>query len=121
MKTFIISTAIFSALIAIIIFNNIYINNSAEKLEELAGNITTGTGNIEERVAELEAFWNKNKDKMEFTTNHTSINSIGIKIINIRLFADNHDDIQLAREVLLLKEEIREMRRLEKFSIENIF
>ncbi len=121
MKAFIISAGIFFAMIAMIVFNYIYINSTSDQLEELAADISLDKENFEDKLNALEKFWDKNKNTMDFTVNHTLISGIGIKITNIRLFADKHDDFQLKREVSLLIEEIKEMRRLECFSIKNIF
>lgn len=122
MKVFYISTAIFFAMIVIVFYNYIYVNRTADRLEETVSNIlASGKDDMNEKITELENFWNKNKDKLDFTTNHQIVNSIGIKISNIRLFDKNGDIRQLERELLLLLEEIKELRRLERFSFENIF
>lgn len=121
MKAFFISTVIFFVMSAVIIFNFIYINNVADRLLELTDAITPNAVDLSDKVFALEDFWEKNKSKMDLTTNHIAIGNIGIKISNIRLFADYKDFFQLEKEVLLLREEIKEMRRLERFSVENIF
>lgn len=121
MKTFFISTAIFAAMLAVIIFNYIYINDAADRLERLTADIMVDSETLDESIGALEDYWEMSRSKIDFTSNHTIINNIGIKIANIRLFADKGNDFYLAKELLLLKEEIKELRRLEKLSIENIF
>jgi len=121
LKTFIISTVIFAVMISMIIFNYIYINNSADRLEELTSAIIPDSGDLEERVKVLEDYWEDNKVRIGLVSNHTIINNIGIKIANIRLFTDKGDDFCLAKELILLKEDIKELRRLERLSAENIF
>ncbi len=121
MKTFIISTVIFAVMISMIIFNYIYINNAADRLERLAADIIPDSKVLEESVGALEDYWEESKSRIDLTSNHTIINNIGIKIANIRLFADKGDNLQLTKELLLLKEEIKELRRLERLSVENIF
>ena len=121
MKTFIISTAIFLALIAIIIINYIYINDSADKLDDMAKAIIPGSENIDESITKLEKLWDKIRFKLELSTNHSLINEIGIKISNIRLLANDSANLQLTKELMLLREKIKELRRLERLSLENIF
>ncbi len=121
MKTFIISTVIFAVMISVIIFNYMYINDAADVLDELAAAIIPEADNLEASVKALEDYWEDNKVRIGLVSNHTVINNIGIKISGIRLFYEKNDSLRLAREVLLLKEEIKEMRRLERLSAENIF
>ena len=121
MKAFFISTLIFLAMVLLVFYNYIYINGTSDRLEELTVEILFRSENLNEATSNLEEFWNKHKNKLDLTVNHQIVNSIGIKVTNIRLFVDNADYRQLERELLLLKEEIKELRRPERFALGNIF
>lgn len=117
MKIFFISLVIFVIMSAFIILNSIYINETAEKLEILAESVTTDGDGIDE----LENFWDRNMKKIEISVNHTLVNVIGIRIKNIRHFADVRETESLGREVMLLCEDLKELKRLDEISVHNIF
>ena len=117
MKIFLLSLMIFTLMSGVIIFNSIYIYDTTNKLEDLALAVTTdGDG-----ISELEAFWDKNMKKIEFSVNHTLVNAIGVRIKNIRHFSDVGETNSLDREVMLLCEDLKELKRLDEISIHNIF
>lgn len=118
MRAFIISAVIFSLLIAVIAINFIYINRVSDRLTELADTVAADT--TEENIAELESFWNKNIDKISLSVNFTSINNVSSRIASIRALFRTGDSF-ICRELALLKEDIREIRLLEQFSMLNIF
>ncbi len=117
MKIFFISLGIFSTLSALIFFNSIYINATADKLDALATEITEDWN----RVSELEDFWDKNMKRVEFSVNHTLVNEIGKRIKNIRHYYNWGQEDELNREIMLLHEELKELKRLDKISVNNIF
>lgn len=121
MKTFIISLVIFFAVLALTIYNAKYIDSSSDKLTTLAENILTKNQDKDAKITELENFWKKSKTKLEISANHTLINSLGLKIKNIRFYYENGEALSMKREIMLLKEELRELRQLEKISFDNIF
>lgn len=117
MKIFFISLVIFGVMSGVIVFNSIYINEITNRLDELAKAVTAeGDG-----ISELEAFWDRNMKKVEFSVNHTLVNAIGIRIKNIRHFADAGEASSLGREIMLLREDLKELKRLDKISVHNIF
>lgn len=117
MKIFIISLTIFLVMSCAIIFNSIYINNTAEKLEEIAKEITeSGEG-----IDALEKLWDKNMKIVEFTVNHSLVNAIGIRIKNIRHYSDAGLAEPMLRERMLLLEDLKELKRLDEFLVHNIF
>ena len=117
MKVFFISLLIFGTMSGVIIFNSIYINEVSAELEELASAVTAeGDG-----ISELEEYWDSHMKKVEFSVNHTLVNAIGIRIKNIRHFADVGETSSLGREVMLLREDLKELKRLDEISVHNIF
>ncbi len=121
MKAFYISCVIFVFTLAIVITNYFYINNSADKLERLVTDIEENTINAKDSINELENFWNKNKYLFEYTINHNPINSVEIRIGAVKHYYNEGNILQLLRELVYLKEEIKELRRTERICLENIF
>lgn len=117
MKIFFISLVIFLAMSGGIFFNSLYINETAERLEEITQKINTNSDGIDE----LEALWDKNMEIIEFSVNHSLVNAIGIRIKNIRHYIDEGMDESLARETMLLMEDLKELKRLDEFLVHNIF
>ncbi len=117
MKIFFISIMIFGVMSGVIVFNSIYINKTTDRLDELAEAVTAeGYG-----INELENFWDKNMKKVDFSVNHTLVNDIGIRIKNIRYFSEVGETKALGREIMLLREDLKELKRLDKISFNNIF
>lgn len=117
MKIFFISLVIFGVMSGVIIFNSMYINEVAAELEELAAAVTAeGDG-----ISALEDFWDRNIRKIEFSVNHTLVDAIEIRIKNIRHFSEAGEANSLEREVMLLLEDLKELKRLDEISVHNIF
>lgn len=121
MKAFFISTLIFSVMLALVLFNSFYVVGTTDQIMEMLSSITSEPENLMEEVSELESFWDKNSEWLDLTANRQFINSIGTKIANIRLYAERGESKQLGTIALILNEEVKELRRLEKFSFGNIF
>lgn len=121
MKAFFISTVIFSVMLALVLFNSFYVIGTTDRIMEMLSSITSEPEDLMGEVAELECFWKKNSEWLDITANRQFINSIGTKIANIRLYAERGESKQLETIALILNEEVKEMRRLERFSFGNIF
>lgn len=121
MKTFTVSSIIFLLLIAIIAINASYINRTADRLDALVDEISEDIADSGDIISELQSFWEKNITKIEFTVSHAMVNSIGLKIAGLRHHYEAKDFLQFSKELLLLKEEIKEFRRPERVSTENLF
>ncbi len=121
MKTFVISLIAFFIMCGVIVSNSIYINGTGEKLSELTNAILYESDGRIEQITRLESYWDKNKALIEFTANHNMVNNIGIKIKNIRYYFEKGENHRLLQEALLLSEELKELKRLERFSLHNIF
>ena len=117
MKIFFVSFGIFVIMSAVIFLNSIYINETVEQIENLAEAVTAEGDGIDE----LENFWDRNMKKVEISVNHTLVNVIGIRIKNIRHFADVGETDSLGREIILLREDLKELKRLDEISVHNIF
>lgn len=117
MKIFFVSFGIFVIMSGVIFLNSIYINETVEQIENLAEAVTAEGAGIDE----LENFWDRNMKKVEISVNHTLVNVIGIRIKNIRHFADVGETSSLGREVMLLCEDLKELKRLDEISVHNIF
>ena len=119
MKTFYITVAIFLSLIFIIFINFIYINRTADRLSVLIENAEKSEG-AEADIAALEEFWKNEQLKIGLSVSHIIVGKISDSIAGLKSLAESKETALFFRELSLLKEEIREMRRLEKFSCDNI-
>lgn len=117
MKTFFISLAFFLLLLAVVVLNYIYINGICDGLTELADALESEL--CDERISALEECWEKHQTLLCFSVNYEYINNISGRISSIRALFDANDAFVL-REVALLKEDIKEMRKLESLSPQNI-
>lgn len=119
MKTFYVTVAIFLSLVCIITFNYFFINRTAEKMSFLVDKIKE-SDNASSEVSILDKFWKDKQVGVSFSVNHLIVGRISDCIASMKSFAKDGDYVLLNREVALLEESIREMKRLERFSCENI-
>lgn len=77
MKSFILSIIIFSALLAAISVNSIYVSNFSDKLTELAEAFPEDRVPDSDRTIEkLKDFWRKNEPFIMLTNDHTKIHEV---------------------------------------------
>ena len=77
MKSFILSIIIFSALLAAISVNSIYVSNFSDKLTELAEAFPADRIPDSDRTIEqLKDFWRKNEPFIMLTNDHTKIHEV---------------------------------------------
>ena len=116
MKSLKISLVLFSMLIICIIINSLYIYHSAARLSEAACTITD-----EQSINELENFWKTNKQYIGLSISETQLDHISRLIISIKCNYRSQNDSELKKDIALLIDAAEDIRRYEKFSIENLF
>ena len=120
MKILSISLIIFLILLATITANIIYVNKTVDTLTELTENVIS-SDKRQEPFEKLEEYWEKNRAKFEFSTSHILIDAVSTRIESLKVYIENEETLMILHEAAILKKEIAELKRLERFSFENIF
>ena len=122
MKGFYITLALFSALIICGILNFLFVNNVHNEMNEMVAEISRAPcAENEERIQNLSDYWEKTNTKLSFSVSYTAIDTVTNLIDSIKLYNDVGDSKQLAYSIELLINAIDNIKRLENFSVKNIF
>ena len=121
MKSFLCSMALFALLLCVIVCNFLYVNRTADKLLEMIDALPASPDDSALAPAEeLSAFWDERTDTIGFSVGYTVLDRISEQAATLVTTAKYHNffDYQLAKE--LLRDAVRDMRRLEQFSVGNL-
>ena len=120
MKAFWISLVLFLVLLLGIFWNIHYIHESEESLTELVDALDDSE-NREERLCELELFWEKNRDIFGLSVGFREIDHFGEVLRELRWAQDYGLEAEFQKYRALLLDAIEEITRNEKLSLGNIF
>lgn len=121
MKSFLFSMALFALLLLAIAWNFAYVNSTAERLIEMIDALPSSPDDSALLPAEeLSAFWDKRTNSIGFSVGYTVLDRVSEQAATLVSSARYHDffNYQLAKE--LLRDAVRDMRRLEQFSVGNL-
>lgn len=122
MKAMIAISIIFAVMIGCIVFNYYYINRISDALTAMAYDLpAVDEDDCYAAVSQLNEYWLEHQDRVGLSVSFVELNRVSDAITSIRSYASSGEgsDFECARELLL--NAIREMRRLEAFTIGNIF
>lgn len=121
MKSFLLSMALFALMLFLIAWNFVYVNRTAETLLDMIDALPSDPDDSALAPAEaLSDFWHAKTDSIGFSVGYTVLDRISEQAETLVATAKYHDffDYQLAKE--LLRDAVRDMRRLEQFSVGNL-
>ena len=116
MRSLKISLTLFAALIICIIFNSLYLHQCSAHLSEAAATVKN-----EADVVELENFWNNNKQFIGLSISETHLDYISRLIISVKYNCKYQNTSELQKDLSLLADSAEDIKRYERFSIENLF
>ena len=122
MKFFITALICFIAVISIIIFNCIYINNVSEALlsyVDMAEN--TEISQSSQITKEIQSFWRDECSKVSFSVSYTVIDRVEDYVTVLSAASNNQDAAKYKETLMLLRGVAEEISRLERLSFSNIF
>ena len=120
MKAFWISLTLFSFLLGGIFWNIHYIHKSEQHLTELVTALDAEERR-EERLCELESFWEKHRDLFGLSVGFRELDHFGEVLAELRWAHDYGDEADFQRSRALLLDAIEEITRNEKIAMGNIF
>ena len=121
MKSFLISMVLFALLLLVIAWNFSYVNSTADRLLEMIEEMPSSPDDSALSPAEeLSDFWHKRTNSIGFSVGYTVLDRVSEQAATLVTSAKYHDffNYQLAKE--LLRDAVRDMRRLEQFSVGNL-
>lgn len=119
MRSFWISVALFVLLIAVIIGNAVYVHHVTEEILARLSHLTAESD--EREMAALEAYWEKHRAFVALSISYQELDHLSESLISLRATYDtgNAIDFELYRQIC--RDASRELARLERFSLENLF
>ena len=121
MKSFLFSMALFALLLFVIAWNFVYVNSTADRLLEMIEALPASPDeNALAPAEELSDFWDDRINSIGFSVGYTVLDRISEQAATLVTTSKYHNffDYQLAKE--LLRDAVRDMRRLEQFSVGNL-
>ena len=119
MRSFIITSLLFTAVLWVIFFNGNYINSSAEYIVECVEDSTFEADPIG-CIESLENFWKENQAKVGLSVGYKELDRMSDLIIDLRTYFELGNSAEVKRVRVLIVETADEISRLERFSLENL-
>ena len=120
MKVFWISLTLFFLLLTAIFWNIHYIHENEQYLTELVTSLEEVEGR-EEKLDELESFWEKHRDFFGLSVSFREIDHFGEVLVELRWAHDFSLEAEFQKYRAMLLDAIEEITRNEKISLGNIF
>ena len=122
MKVLYTAIILFMVMIAVVVVNYIYINRVCDRMYVMA---SQAPGVDEEgcygQVSILDDVWQENQKYVCLSVSYVELNQIGNSISSMKAFAQTKDAAEFENARRILLNTIREVRRLESFTVETIF
>lgn len=119
MRSFIITSLLFTAILSIIFFNRNYINSSAQYIVECVED-STFEADPADSIERLEVFWEENQAKVGLSVGYKELDRMSDLIIDLRTYFELGNSAEVKRVRVLIVETADEISRLERFSLENL-
>lgn len=121
MKAFVISLIIFTLMLTGIVINNIYINNVADELTVMVGNIPRADKDgCYSEASRINEYWEKHQALIGMSVSFVELNRVSDNITALLVYADEKDVTEFECSKKLLLNSIAEMRRLESLEFDDI-
>ena len=120
MKALPITILIFLIMISVIIINVGFINRTSRTMHSLLDNLDESSER-EVGISELECFWKNNQSIVGLSISNTQLDNISSLVICLRCSYEEKDDTEFERYRALLYDAADNIRRFEKFSLNNVF
>lgn len=119
MRSFIITSFLFTAVICVIFFNINYINSSAEYIIECVDDTRFESDPIG-CIENLENFWEENHAKVGLSVGYKELDRMSDLILDLRTYFELGNSAEVKRVRVLIVETADEISRLENFGLENL-
>ena len=119
MKTFFATLGVFVLLLALIVINCLYISHTMRVLEQQLLALPYASERVS-AVDELERFWKTNRTLVGISVSYNDIREMEKCLIQMRTAATQEDELSFENARMQALCELQHMRRLERFSAENM-
>ena len=120
MKTFVAALVIFGALLLLIIGNAIFIHRTANELDARLAALPACT-EATNAVNELQSFWQERQEWVGFSVSYEEIRKMDECIIEMQSACAQNEESDFETAKRLAFSAVAHIRRLERFSAENLF
>lgn len=120
MKTFWAALALFAVLLGVVVLNFYHINHVADELNRKLDALPA-CEEAEEALDEMYRYWEGHKKCASLSVSYEVLYKMEENMTDMRSAMAEEEASEFEKARALMRISIRQMRRLEKFSIENIF
>lgn len=118
MKSFYVSLCAFALLLAVIVCNYGFINQTADELERRLAALDTNTA--ASGIAELNTLWAQKRMMMSFSIPNAEMQNFQERLTALQYAVGFRDPAEFERCRALALGAVSDLRRLERFSVENL-
>ncbi|MBE6595239.1 MAG: DUF4363 family protein [Ruminococcaceae bacterium] len=118
MKSFYIALCAFVLLFAVIACNYVFINQTSDELERRLTALDVGTAKKD--IAELNILWERKRVLMSFSIPNAEIQAFQERLTALQYAVYFRDPAEFERCRALALGAVSDLRRLERFSVENL-
>ena len=119
MKSFYVSLAVFGLLFAVIIFNSLFVRQTADRLTSLLGALPP-CEEASEPFEEATRFWEERRSLIALTAPHKDIEALNTQMLHLKAAIQTKDAHAFERARTLAIDAADYLQALEKFSIDNL-
>ena len=121
MKSFAISILLTVLMLSGIVWNAIYINNVADRMNEMLSALPdVGNDDCSGAAQEIADYWEKNSLYVGLSVSYTVADRVSEQAATLCACAECNDLFGYRTALALLRDAVGDMRRLEQFSLENL-
>lgn len=121
MKSFYIALCVLALLTAAIGLNYIYINKVSNQLSTVIDEIKgTDAKEASQKISDLKEIWSREKIKISMSVGYVALNKVDDSISSLEAALDEKSQYDFHNCLSILENAVKELTRLEKFSVFNI-
>ena len=120
MKAFWFSVVLFIIIVGAVVGNSFYVSFLSDSLDRYTKEIENSESPAA-LINELQDFWNTNRKFAGLSIETPELDSVGRIIVSLRLAYEEGSEFEFKHSLLMLSEASREISRLERLSLENLF
>ena len=121
MRAFYASIILLILVVATVLINSIYINNTTEAIKNLALDVCEAESSREVKLENLKSYWEKHKRIMCLSVSFKDVNEITEYVIRFSCAVESNDISELRRSFELLKNSLDDIAKYERIYFHTIF
>ncbi len=110
MRSVIISVILFTAVIALMIFNVFYVNQTINTMKAVAGDVCDG----KKSISELTEYWDSRRSYLRLCVSFRELDKVSENLLCLKSAVNGKSELMIEQSYLLLCDSLDDVSRLEK-------